>query len=303
MKAEDIRKILIVGAGTMGQQISVPCLMSGVDVSLYDIKDEMLEKARRRISRLLDGFVQAGRIGAEDAAKAMERLSVGTGLEQAARDADMVSENVPEDPKLKGEIFSKLNALCPERTIFTTNTSTLLPSMFAAATGRPDRFAAFHFHDIRVTEIVDVMPHPGTSAETMEAVRDFAVRIGQKPIVMRIESPGYVFNAMLSALFKSAQTLAARGVASVEDIDRAWMGVTRMIIGPFGLMDSVGLDTVWKITEYWAKAIKDRQGMDNAEFMKGYVDRGETGQKAGKGFYSYPNPAFLDPGFLDGGKK
>ena len=170
-----------------------------------------------------------------------------------ARDIDIVSESVPEDPKLKGEIFSKIHGACPERTIFTTNTSTLLPSMFAQATGRPEKLAALHFHDVRISTIVDVMPHPGTSRETVELVRDFAVRIGQTPIVMERESPGYVFNFMLSNLFQSAQTLAANGVASVEDIDRSWMGVTHMITGPFGIMDSVGLDTVWKITNYWAR--------------------------------------------------
>jgi len=207
---------------------------------------------------------------------------------------------VPEDPKLKGEIFAKIHAACPERTIFTTNTSTLLPSMFAGATGRPEKLAALHFHDVRISTIVDVMPHPGTAQETMELVRDFAVRIGQTPIVMERESPGYVFNFMLSNLFQSAQTLAANGVASVEDVDRSWMGVTHMVTGPFGIMDSVGLDTVWKITNYWAQALKNPQQLKNAAFMKEYVDRGHLGEKTGRGFYTYPKPRFRDPDFIAG---
>ena len=172
--------------------------------------------------------------------------------------------------------------------------------MFAGATGRPEKLAALHFHDVRISTIVDVMPHPGTAQETMELVRDFAVRIGQTPIVMERESPGYVFNFMLSNLFQSAQTLAANGVASVEDVDRSWMGVTHMVTGPFGIMDSVGLDTVWKITNYWAQALKNPQQLKNAAFMKEYVDRGHLGEKTGRGFYTYPKPRFRDPDFIAG---
>jgi len=260
----------------------------------------MLQKAVARIRKMLDGLVKWQKITADDADAAMKRVRTTTDLPEAARDIDIVSESVPEDPKLKGEIFAKIHAACPERTIFTTNTSTLLPSMFAGATGRPEKLAALHFHDVRISTIVDVMPHPGTAQETMELVRDFAVRIGQTPIVMERESPGYVFNFMLSNLFQSAQTLAANGVASVEDVDRSWMGVTHMVTGPFGIMDSVGLDTVWKITNYWAQALKNPQQLKNAAFMKEYVDRGHLGEKTGRGFYTYPKPRFRDPDFIAG---
>src|SRR6056297_4091737 len=220
-------------------------------------------------------------------------------MEEAARDCDIVSESIPEDPALKGKVFSQFNVLCPERTIFTTNTSTLLPSMFAEETGRPDRLAALHLHDVRITKVVDVMPHPGTSSETMETVETFARNIGQLPLVMKKQSPGYVFNFMLSALFKSAQQLAANDVASVEDIDRAWMGVMHTPIGPFGIMDSVGLDTVYKITDYWANKLQDKNALANAEFMKQYVDSGHLGAKTGRGFYRYPDPAYAQAGFLE----
>lgn len=300
MKSEDITNVLIVGAGTMGQQISVPCSINGFNVMLYDVNDDTLRKAVVRIREMLDCFVKWQRITADEGDAAMRRIRTTTDIKEAARDADIVSESVPEDPKLKGEIFSTLHGLCPERTIFTTNTSTLIPSMFAQATKRPDKLAALHFHDVRISTIVDVMPHPGTSPETVALVRDFAVQIGQTPIVMGRESPGYVFNFMLMNLFQSAQTLASNGVASVEDIDRSWMGVTRMVTGPFGIMDSVGLDTVWKITRYWAEFLKNPQQAKNAEFIRHYVDRGQLGEKTGRGFYSYPNPRFLDRDFITG---
>ena len=302
MKADDIKKVLIIGGGTMGQQIGAVCAIHGLDVAVYDVKEESLELSQKRLMKTLEFFVKCGKAKEGDDTAAYARVLFSTDAEKAAQEVDFVIENVPEDPELKGKVFAQFNSLCPERTIFTTNTSTLLPSMFAEATGRPGKFAAFHFHDVRITDVVDVMPHPGTSQETLDLVRDFALRIGQNPIVMKRQSPGYVFNFMLSELFKTAQTLASNDVASVFDVDRSWMGVMRTPVGPFGLMDGVGLDTVWKITDYWAKKLNDKQALKNAAFMKQYVDRGELGQKTGKGFYTYPNPEFTKPGFLKGEK-
>lgn len=298
MKLEDIKKILILGSGTMGQQISIPCALHGFDVTLYDISQEALDRALKRIRRMLDEFVTWKRATAEEADAAFARISATTDPAAAAAEADLLSESIPEDPDLKGKVLGQFNSLCPARTVFTTNTSTLLPSQFAAASGRSERLVALHFHDIRITDVVDVMPHPGSSPEVMALVTDFAIRIGQAPIVMRRESSGYVFNFMIGALFLSAQTLAVNDVAAVEDIDRAWMGVSRMMIGPFGLMDSVGLDTVWKITDYWARRKKDPLTQKCADYLKAYVDRGTLGQKTKKGFYEYPKPRYAEADFL-----
>ena len=300
MRVEDIKNVLIVGGGTMGQQIGFQCALHDCQVVLYDIKKELLEKAMERIKRIASRMIREGRITEEQASAALNRIKSTVDMADAAKDADIVSESVPEDPELKGKVFGQLNALCPERTIFTTNTSTLLPSMFAQATGRPEKFLAYHFHDIRMTNVVDVMPHPGTSPEYVQLVKEFAEKTGLAPIVLHKESIGYVFNYMFSGLFESALTLASRDIASVEDIDRAWMGITRMFIGPFGLMDSVGLDTVWHINSYWAQKTGDKQKIKNSEFVKKYVDRGELGQKTRKGFYTYPNPLFTSPDFLKG---
>lgn len=298
--AEKITKVLIVGAGTMGQQIASVCALHGVSVALYDVSDDALGKGMDGIGGIVRFFAKSGKIKDQDRGAVLDRITSSNSLEKAAVGAELVSESVPEDPKLKGQVFGSLNEICPPGTIFTTNTSTLLPSMFAGATGRPDRFAALHFHDVRISTVVDVMPHPGTSKETMDRVRDFAFQIGQTPIVMERESPGYVFNFMLSALFESSMTLAANGVASVDDIDRSWMGVTHMPNGPFGIMDSVGLQTVWKITSFWAEKLNEPQKKKNAAFMKQYVDRGHLGVKTGQGFYSYPDPRYRRPGFLSG---
>jgi 3-hydroxybutyryl-CoA dehydrogenase len=293
-----IQTVLIIGSGTMGQQIGFQCAMSGFDVNMVDVSEAALANALERMGKLSRHFIRAGQLTQAGAEATFKRIRTFTDPEAAGKNADFVSESVPEDPKLKGQIFAQFNAICPAHAIFTTNTSSLIPSMFAEATGRPDRFAAFHFHDIRVTKIVDIMPHPGTSPETVAAIKDFAERIGQVPIMLKKENFGYVFNAMIMELFKAAQTLAANDVASVEDIDRAWMGVMHTMMGPFGIMDSIGIDTVWKVTDYWAKIVNNPQQIANAAFMKPYVDRGNLGEKTGRGFYEYPHPAYGKPDFV-----
>lgn len=300
MKVEEIKNVLIVGSGSMGQQIGLQCALHNCNVVLYDIKKDMLEKAMARINRMASRMARDGRITEEHAAASLAKIRATDNMADAAKDADIVSESVPEDPVLKGKVFSQLNTLCPKRTVFTTNTSTLLPSQFAEATGRPEKFLAYHFHDIRMTNLVDIMPHPQTAPEYVQLVREFAEKTGLFPIVLHKESIGYVFNAMFTGLFDNALSLASNDVASFEDIDRAWMGVTRMMIGPFGLMDSVGLDTVWHVSHYWANTSQDEQKIKNADFVKQYVNRGELGQKTKKGFYTYPHPFFTSPDFLKG---
>lgn len=300
MQIEDIKKILIIGAGTMGQQIGFQCAACGFEVVLYDVGQDALDKARVRLEKLARDFVAFGKLTDEEAKRSLERVKLTTDAGEAATDADFVSESVPEDPELKARVFAQFNDLCPSRTVFTTNTSSLVPSMVAEATGRPDKFAAFHFHDVRLTNIVDIMPHPGTSPDTLDIVKALAEKIDQVAIVLEKENHGYVFNNMLMDLMKTAQTLASRGVASIEDIDRSWMGVMHTPVGPFGIMDSIGLDTALKVTEYWANVLNDSQAKMNADFLRKYVDAGDVGVKSGRGFYDYPHPAFSEPGFIDG---
>ncbi|MDM8517888.1 3-hydroxyacyl-CoA dehydrogenase [Desulfobacterales bacterium HSG16] len=300
MKIEDIKNILIIGAGTMGTQIGLQCAMSGCDVMIYDAFPKILEKAEKRNDDLAAYLADKELISKETAKKALERIQYSADPEKAGQNADLVSESVPEDPELKGRIFAQFNKICPSRTIFTTNTSYLLPSMFAEATGRPDQFLAFHFHDVALSKIVDVMPHPGTSQEVVDLVKSFAEKIGQIPVVLKKEKSGYIFNSMLSPLIASALNMASHDIASVEDIDRSWMGVMHTPMGPFGIMDSIGLDTVWKVSSILPGNQNNPAALKAADFLKEYVDKNHLGKKTGQGFYSYPEPAFLDSDFVTG---
>lgn len=300
MLIEDVRRVAIVGAGTMGQQIGFQCAAHGYDVVIYDVAPSALEAASRRLETYADELEAGGALPSDRRKAAQARIALTADLATAAQDADLLSEAVPEDPDLKGRVLAEFNAACPPRTIFMTNTSTLLPSQFAEASGRGSRLLALHFHlPVWINNLADVMPHAGTAPEVTQLALAFARRIGQVPIELRREHNGYVFNSMYSALNSAAITLAQQRVASIEDIDRSWMHITKASVGPLGALDAIGLDTVWTITDYWARQRGDPQLRANASFLKQYVDRGDLGVKAGRGFYTYPDPAYAQPGFIE----
>lgn len=304
MKLKDIKKVFVVGAGTMGQQIAFQCAAHGYAVILFDLSDSILRKARLRIKSYADYLIAENRLDAKMAGRALDNIAVTT-EEQRASEIDLLIESVPEDLQMKREIFNRFNRICPERTVFATNTSLLIPSQMADATGRADRFLALHFHQpVWVGNLADVMPHAGTAEGVVDLVRNFARSINQISLVLQKENYGYVFNAMYSALNNAAITLAANGVAAVEDIDRAWMVVMKMPVGPLGMLDVVGLDTVWHVTDYWANTLGDAQTLRNAEYLKReYLEHGWLGVKSGRGFYGYPRPAYQEPDFVLGGNR
>ncbi len=301
MTVDDIRKILVVGLGTMGQKIALQCARFGYDVVAYDPISKSLENARVRIPALASELVAKRKMTPEVADAALSRISYTSNPKDGA-DADLLSESVLEDPELKAKVFAQFNAICKPKTIFTTNTSTLLPSMYAEATGRPAQFAALHFYGVFDHHLVDVMPHPGTSPEIVELLTAFARRIKQVPLVFNREYPGYVANAIFGAMNDVAINIAlVEKVASVEDVDRAVMLHLGMPCGPFGVMDVVGLDTVWHVMQSKAKITGDAGAQQFAEeFRRDYIDKGWLGEKSGRGFYTYPDPAYLRPDFLGG---
>jgi 3-hydroxybutyryl-CoA dehydrogenase len=246
-------------------------------------------------------LVEKKRLTPSASTEALSRINFTSKPEDAAN-ADLVTESIPEDPDLKANVFAQFNRICPPRAIFTTNTSTLLPSMYAEATGRPARFAALHFYQyVWEANLVDIMPHPGTSQDTVELLRAFARRIGQVPLVLKKEHARYVMNDFMEAINSTAIRLFESGVASVEDIDRAFMIVLGVPRGPFAMLDYIGLDTVWHIMETNARLAHSPEALAAADkFKKQYIDKGLLGVKAGKGYYTYPNPAYECPGFLAG---
>lgn len=303
MATEDIfpSRVLVVGAGTMGRQIALQCAVHGLEVCLYDVSAAQLDRSAGWTEAQLREFVGAGWLGAGEAEQAARRIQRMADAGAAAEGAELLSESVPERLSVKRDVFRQFHALCRPRTLFVTNSSYYLPSMMAAGTGRPERFAALHFHSpVWLANVVDIAPHPRTARETIEQLASFARRIGQIPIVLRKESPGYIFNAMLWAFLLEALRLVGNEVASVEDVDRSWMGVLGTGIGPFGILDRIGLDTAHEIMTQWAPLLGKGQGERPAAVLAGLVREGRLGEKTGRGFYAYPAPAWASPGFLTG---
>ncbi len=299
MKVDDIRKILVVGMGKMGQMIALQCARFGYEVVAYDPIAKSLENARVQIPALAAELTAQQKLTPEASEAALLRIHYTSRPEDGA-DADLLSESVPEDPDLKAKIFAQFHNICQPRTVFTTNTSTLLPSMWAEATGRPAQFAALHFLDPFEAPLVDVMPHPGTSPEIVELLSAFAKRIKQVPLIFKKEYRGYVSNAIFEGMNSVALKIALQEkVASVEDVDRAVMIHFGMPIGIFGLLDRIGLDTIWHVMQTNAKMSGDPGAQQFAdEFKRDYIDKGWLGKKSGQGFYTYPDPAYLRPEFL-----
>jgi len=296
----EIKKVVVVGAGTMGRQIGFQCAVSGFQTVMYDAHPEALTDCRKKQLEYASFFVAKRGSRAEDIDATVARLSYTADLAEACGDADLVSESVPENPVIKHEVYGQLNRHCPRRTIFTTNTSTLLPSEFADSTGRPDRFLALHFaNPVWDANIGEVMPHPGTDSAVFRRVLDFAAEIGMVPIRLEKEQNGYVINSLLMPLLIAAQGLVTNEVATHEDVDRTWMVSTKMPVGPFGIMDLIGLETVHNVLAHWAEADGDEELRRHADYIKGrFVESGNLGVKTGKGYYCYPKPAFAREGFL-----
>lgn len=298
MKLSDIKKVLILGSGTLGLRIGLQSALSGFETTIYDIHEETFLSAEKIQASILKNLIERNIISSEESENAKKRITFTTDAVSAAADADFVSESVVEDLAIKKKVWAQFAALSPQHTVFTTNTSYLMPSQFAAETGRPELFCAFHFHDVFFANVVDIMPHPTTAKWVIDLLMEMGRKLNQTPVFVKKESPGYIFNAMLVALIGAAGALVTYDIASIEDVDRSWMGNFKMDKGPFGILDIIGLETVWHITN----SMTDAKSKKFAALLKTYVDAGKLGVKTGEGFYKYPKPVFQEIDFINGGK-
>jgi 3-hydroxybutyryl-CoA dehydrogenase len=277
----------------MGLRISLSCALNQYNCTLYDIHENSLVQAQGFQKKIGQRLIKEERITEEQLSAALASIKYTTDAEEAAQDQDLINESVTEDELIKNKVWQQFGRLCADKTLFTTNTSYMLPSMFASISGRPQHFCAFHFHDVFYANVVDIMPHQGTVPWMIPLLEDLGRSLQQIPVTVHRESSGYLFNNMLMAVIGAAGALVTYEVASIEDVDRSWMGNFKMPIGPFGILDEVGLDTAWHIV----KNRKDGRSRKFAALLEEYVQAGKLGQKSGEGFYSYPNPRFKDPDF------
>ncbi|WP_425638445.1 3-hydroxyacyl-CoA dehydrogenase [Algoriphagus yeomjeoni] len=289
-----ISTIGIIGAGNLGTRIGLQAALSGYKVNVYDNQEDSLKNSLPAMKKLLAKLSRAELIKEDEGKKALDNISFTLDLEEALKHTDLLSESVTEDPDIKTEVWREIGQLAPAHTIFTTNTSYLLPSQFAEISGRPEKFCAFHFHDVFHSRVVDIMPHPKTDQALISVLEEVGRQLNQIPILVKKEHSGYIFNTLLIAWIDAAGRLLTGEIAEVEAIDKSWMINFNMPAGPFGILDNVGLDTAWHITS----SRRNPASRAFAALLKTYVDQGKLGAKSGEGFYKYPNPRYKSPDFL-----
>jgi len=291
---DDIKTVMVAGAGTLGLRIALRCAFDGFKVKMFDLSEEQLKTAQAMQAKLTRSLLKADKISQQQADLVAVNLTVTSDIDEAVIGIDLISESVTENLDLKKAFYADLTPRLPKGVIVTTNTSYLLPSALLDSIQQPDLFCALHFHDVFNQVVVDIMPHSGTDQAVIDLLMEFGKRINQIPVFVQKESPGYMFNAMLMAILGQASELFANEVGSFQDIDRSFMGNFGTMAGPFGMMDQVGLETVWHIVS----AQDDERSKVFADIIKSYIDQGKLGYKSGQGFYTYPGPEFAQPDFL-----
>lgn len=280
-----MKNIFVIGAGTMGLDIAQVFAGAGMKVTVNDISDEILEKSRQRMIKGLDKRVERGKMEREAADALVNAITFSTDQSKAA-DADLVLEAIIENVQIKRDLFKKLDAICPETTIFATNTSSISITEIGSATNRADRFIGMHFFNpATVMKLVEIIRGMNTSQETFDRIKELSIAIGKEPVEVA-EAPGFVVNRILIPMINEAIELVQNGVASPEDIDQAMKLGANHPMGPLALGDLVGLDVCLAIMDTLYNETHDGKYRASTLLRK-MVRAGRLGRKTGKGFFEY----------------
>ena len=313
------KKVVVVGGGVLGSQIAYQVAYKGFDVTVWLRTEASIDRARPKFARwhetykkdldavkpligtetkmyprgLIEDFAALTPEKIEElkaqADTAYENLNYELDMATAMADADLVIESLSEDPKAKIAFYEKMAPLLPEKTVVVTNSSTMVPSTFASYTGRPEKYLALHFaNEICKNNTAEIMGHPGTYQAYYDQVVAFAKEIGMIPLCLKKEQPGYILNSLLVPFLNAGQALYANDVADPQTIDLTWMLGTGAPLGPFRILDIVGLDTAYNIV----MMSPDAQNPDTlpgkiAKRLKEHIDAGKKGVATGEGFYKY----------------
>ena len=280
----EIKKVCVVGAGTMGNGIAQVSAQAGFETMMVDVTTELCQRGINTIKTSLERLVKRGAIKPEEMDKTLSRLHTSTDLREASKDCDYVIEAVFERAEIKLPVFRQLEEACPERTILASNTSGIPIALLASATNRPDKVIGLHFmNPVPLMKGVEVIKSLLTSEETLKVSLEFARALGKEPIVVK-DSPGFVANRLYTLVWNEAAKLLEENAASIEDIDRMMRLSFNWPMGPFELADLVGIDIVADLLE----GIYQQTGWERYKptpLLKRMVDIGYTGRKVGKGFY------------------
>ena len=282
----NIKKVLVIGAGTMGGGISQLCAQHGFDTVITDISQELSDNARSLIEKGLDRRVGLGKITEVDKNAVLSRIFTAGDL-SPARDADIVIESIIEDLEIKKKVFSELDEIARPDVILVTNTTSLSISAMADATNRPEKVVQMHFFNPPVImKLVEIMPGQKTSMETLETAAAFARQLGKDPVVCKIEAPAGIVSRVLGQMLNEASWLVASGVAEPADVDKAMKLGANHPMGPLQLIDMIGLDIHCAKMETLYNTLGDPR-YKHPELLEEMIEAGRLGKKTGKGFYDY----------------
>ena len=292
-------RVAVVGTGVLGTQIAMVSAYAGYEVSVYDAVEGSFDSTYAKLyadlkARGMDPFIPWDKW--EECKK---KIRSETDLGRALKNVDFVVEAITEDLEMKRKLFKQMGELAPAETIFASNSSSLPISRMEESCGRPERCINTHFYyPLYGSIMTDLMAGTKTLPEVMQKGEEWIRSLGIVPLRVKKEALGFCFNSVWRAIKKQTLYMWANGIADFQDIDRGWIIWSGMKFGPFAMMDSVGLDTVCNIEMVYYDESKDpRDKPPDALLEK--VKKGELGVKTGKGFYTYPNPEFLDPNFLN----
>ena len=288
VNASNIRGVSVIGAGLMGHGIAIEFALAGYDVRLHSRSEQSLDRARGMIRDSLERLRDLGGVSGQQTELAPARIRMSTDLVETVEDADLVIESIYEDMDAKTEIFRQLDELCPDRTILTSNTSSLLPSRLAAATTRPDKVINAHFLNPPLfVPLVEVVPTAQTSEETIGVVMEMLTSLGKQPLLVKREAPGYVVNRLQMALLREALWLVENGVASAEDVDKAisaGLGRRWATTGVLQVLEVAGWDLISRVA---SDVFPHLSNSDDPSLLHDMVERGYSGVRTGKGFYEW----------------
>ena len=287
MEKIEVERVLIVGAGQMGHQIAMLCALGGYKTILQDVNNEALRKAEKILTSRMNKWVEQGKLTNEQKEEAFALLTFTNNLEDAARDVDLVIEAIVEKLDAKRDLFKQLDSLTPKHTILATNSSTIVNSLLADVTGRPEKVCNMHFFfPPLVMDCVEVVMSEKTSEETMETAMAVCKQINRTGLLLRKEISGFVANRILGAINREALALYEEGIADFKDIDIIVKKALGHPLGPFELIDLSGADIVYNVMELrYAESgkNKDKPSISIEEKVKS----GNLGRKTGQGFYTY----------------
>jgi 3-hydroxybutyryl-CoA dehydrogenase len=287
MGMSEIRKVCVVGAGTMGAQIAQQVALFGYQVALFSRSQERLDAAVKSNAKLLGKRVEKGKLDAAECEAALARVSTTNDLEAAVGDADIVIESVAEDLETKRHICAKLDAAARPDAIIASNSSTMASSLFADCISNDERLLNVHFFNpALVMQLVEVVRGPHTSDAVVDACLEFVRSIGKTPVLVEKETYGFIANRILFIAMQEAFRLVEDGYVSMEDADLAVKNGLNWPMGPFELADLVGLDITEDILSQGHLQTGEERWKPT-EILTGRTARGELGRKTGKGFYDY----------------